>query len=148
MKDFKQLAVFQKTRIFNKEIYLKTKNFLAEERFGITNQIRRASVSIATNIAEGCGRNSDKEFARFLNIAYASACEVECLLLISSDLELIDRQTLSSLQKKLDEIKKMLFAFVKKLMTEDCRLRTKSALCIVVFPVLILKTFLLDKGSV
>jgi four helix bundle protein len=53
------------------------------------------------------------------HIAYASACEVECLLLISSDLELIDRQTLSSLQKKLDEIKKMLFAFVKKLMTED-----------------------------
>ena len=119
MKDFKQLAVFQKTRIFNKEIYLKTKNFPAEERFGITNQIRRASVSIATNIAEGCGRNSDKDFARFLNIAYASACEVECLLLISSDLELIDRQTLSSLQKKLDEIKKMLFAFVKKLMTDD-----------------------------
>ena len=104
MKDFKQLTVFQKTRIFNKEIYLKTKNFPTDERFGITNQIRRASVSIATNIAEGCGRNSDKEFARFLNIAYASACEVECLLLISSDLELIDRQTLSSLQKKLDEI--------------------------------------------
>ena len=119
MKDFKQLTVFQKTRVFNKEIYLKTKNFPAEERFGITNQIRRASVSIATNIAEGCGRNSDKEFARFLNIAYASACEVECLLLISSDLELIDQQAISSLHSDLDEIKKMLFGFAQKLKTED-----------------------------
>lgn len=119
MKDFKQLNIFQKTRIFNKDIYLKTKKFPTEERFGITSQIRRASISIATNIAEGCGRNSDKEFGRFLNIAYASACEVECLLLISSDLELIDQQTLSSLQEKLDEIKKMVFAFTKKLMTEN-----------------------------
>jgi four helix bundle protein len=119
MKDFKELTLFQKTRTFIKEIYLKTKDFPTEERFGITSQIRRASVSIATNIAEGCGRNSDKEFARFLNIAYASACEVECLLLISSDLELIDKQTLSSLLKLLDEIKKMSFAFSKKLMAED-----------------------------
>ena len=119
MKDFKQLNVFQKTRIFNKDIYLKTKKFPTEERFGITSQIRRASVSIAANIAEGCGRNSDKEFARFLNIAYSSACEVECLLLISNDLELIDQQTLASLHLKLDEIKKMLFAFTRKLKTED-----------------------------
>ena len=112
MKDFKQLNIFQKTRIFNKEVYIKTKDFPTEKRFGITSQIRRASVSIATNIAEGCGRNSDKEYSRFLNISYASACEVECLLLISSDLEFIDQQTLSSLLKKLDEIKKMLFEFV------------------------------------
>ena len=118
MKDFKQLNIFQKTRIFNKEIYIKTKDFPVEERFGITSQIRRASVSIATNIAEGCGRNSDKEYSRFLNIAYASACEVECLLIISNDLEFIDQQTLSSLQKELNEIKKMLFAFAKKLMAE------------------------------
>ena len=122
MKDFKQLNIFQKTRIFNKDVYIKTKDFPAEERFGITSQIRRASVSIATNITEGCGRNSDKEYSRFLNIAYASAWEVECLLLISSDLEFIDQQTLSSLQKELDEIKKMLFAFAKKLMAEDWRL--------------------------
>ena len=119
MKDFKQLTVFQKTRIFNKDIYLITKNFPTEERFGITNQIRRASTSIAANIAEGCGRNNDKEFARFLNIAYASACEVECLLLISSDLEIIDKNSLSSLNLNLDEIKKMLFSFTRKLRTED-----------------------------
>ena len=80
--------------------YIKTKDFPGEERFGITSQIRRASVSIATNIA------------------YASACEVECLLLISNDLEFIDQQTLSSLQKELNEIKKMLFAFAKKLMAD------------------------------
>jgi len=73
MKDFKQLNIFQKTRMFNKDVYIKTKDFPSEERFGITSQIRRASVSIATNIAEGCGRNSDKEYSRFLNIAYASA---------------------------------------------------------------------------
>ena len=119
MKDFKQLNIFKKTRIFNKDIYLNTNNFPVEERFGITSQLRRASVSIATNIAEGCGRNSDKDFARFLNIAYASSCEVECLLLISSDLELINQQILSSLLLTLDEIKKMLFGFERKLKAES-----------------------------
>lgn len=118
MKDFKQLRLFQKTRQFNRELYLKSKIFPQDEKFGITSQLRRASISIAANIAEGCGRNSDKEFARFLDIAYASACEVECLLLISLDIEIIDQIALSSLNDKLDEVKKMTFSFARKLRAE------------------------------
>jgi len=69
MKDFKKLNVFQKSRQFNRLLYAKTSTFPASERFGLTSQIKRATISIAINIAEGCGRNNDKEFARFLQIS-------------------------------------------------------------------------------
>lgn len=72
MKDYKKLNVFEKTRHFNLELYSTTKPFPKSEDFGVTSQIRRASVSIATNIAEGCGKDSSKDLVRFLNIAYAS----------------------------------------------------------------------------
>ena len=75
MSDFKQLRIFQKAREFNKELYLKTKKFPKEELFGLTSQIRRASLSIAANISEGCGRNNDREFARFLDISYGIKLE-------------------------------------------------------------------------
>jgi len=119
MKDFKQLRIFIKARSLNKDIYLLSKKFPGDERFGITSQIRRASISIAANIAEGCGRNSDREFARFLDISYASACEVECILLIAFDIEIIGQQELAYINEKLDEIKKMTFSFSRKLRTED-----------------------------
>ena len=119
MKDYKQLKIFEKARIFNKELYSISKLFPPEEKFGLTNQIRRASVSIAANIAEGCGRNNDKEFARFLNIAYASACEVECLILIVIDIEILKKSDLAGLLNQLDEIKKMAFGFARKLRSEN-----------------------------
>jgi four helix bundle protein len=121
MKDFKELTVFQKSREFNRLIYKKTSTFPDIEKFGVTSQMRRASVSIMTNIAEGCGRNSEREFTRFLNIAYASACEVECLLLTSNDLEYIDKDSLLATTEQLIIIKKMIFRFIQrlKLNTED-----------------------------
>jgi len=119
MKDFKRLNVFQKIRQFNFTIYSETKNFPESERFGITSQIRRASIFIATNLAEGCGRNSNKDFARFLEIAYASANEVECLIILSSDLKMISEQKSIELSGSLEEIKKMLYAFIQKLRTEN-----------------------------
>ena len=119
MKDYKQLKIFQKARLFNRNLYLASKKFPPDERFGLTSQIRRASLSIAANIAEGCGRNNDREFARFLDIAYASACEVECLLLIAKDVEAMKQNDCPPLNDQLNEIKKMAFSFARKLRTED-----------------------------
>lgn len=118
MKDYKKLNVFQKARHFNLEIYITTKIFPEAEKFGIVSQIRRASVSIATNIAEGCGRESSKELARFLNIAYGSASEVECLIILSSDLKLLTEEKAQQLSASAEEIKKMLFGFIQKLKSE------------------------------
>ncbi|MBF0300916.1 MAG: four helix bundle protein, partial [Oligoflexia bacterium] len=79
------------------------------------SQIRRSSISISANIAEGCGRGSDKEFARFLNISYASACEVECLLILANDLQILKEDKFAQLYSKIEEIKKMIFGFIKRL---------------------------------
>jgi four helix bundle protein len=115
MKDYKKLEIFQKARQFNIEIYTQTKTFPDSERFGLTSQIRRSSISISANIAEGCGRGSDREFARFLSISYASACEVECLLILANDLQILKEDKFSNLYSKIEEIKKMIFGFIKRL---------------------------------
>ncbi|MBF0443437.1 MAG: four helix bundle protein [Oligoflexales bacterium] len=115
MQDYKKLDIFQKTRQLNLEIYLLTNNFPKCECFGLVSQLRRASISVSSNIAEGRGRNSDKEFARFLNIAYASACELECLLILSSDLNIVTQASFTALCTKLDEVKKMIYGFMKRL---------------------------------
>ena len=78
MQNFTQLKVWQKAHNFTVNLYKMTANFPSEEKFGLTNQIRRASVLIESNLAEGCGRNGDKEFSRFINIAQGSAYEVRC----------------------------------------------------------------------
>ena len=78
MQDFTQLKVWQKAHNFTVNLYKMTANFPPEEKFGLTNQIRRASVSIESNLAEGCGRNGDKEFSRFIDLAQGSAYEVRC----------------------------------------------------------------------
>lgn len=77
MHDFKQLIVWRKTRVFVKELYLLTQQFPNEEKFGLTQQIRRATISIFSNIAEGAGRNTNADFAHFISMANASAFEVE-----------------------------------------------------------------------
>jgi four helix bundle protein len=115
MKDFKELTVFQKSREFNRLLYKKTSTFPENENFGVTSQMRRASVSILTNIAEGCGRNSDRDFARFLQISYASACEVECLILTANDLGYFDNDTRLGMIEQLTIIKKMIYRFMQRL---------------------------------
>jgi four helix bundle protein len=87
MKDFRQLKVWEKSHQLALSVYKATKKFPKEELYGLTSQIRRASMSIPTNIAEGCGRNTDKEFARFLQIAMGSASETEYQLILARDLE-------------------------------------------------------------
>jgi four helix bundle protein len=111
MHQFKELIIWQKSRIFCSQIYLLTSKFPVEKKFGITNQLRRASVSIASNIAEGSSRNSDKDFSRFLEIAIGSAYEIETQLLISSDLGFISKIELEEITLKIEEIIKMISKF-------------------------------------
>ena len=111
MHRFKDLEIWKSGRILCSQIYLVTANFPENEKFGLTNQLRRASVSIPSNIAEGCSRSSNKDFSRFLEIAIGSAYEIETQLLIAFDLKYINQQKLDELATILDKIIKMTSKF-------------------------------------
>lgn len=115
MKDFRQLQVWSKSHDIVKELYLITESFPKEEMFGLTSQLRRASVSIPTNIAEGCGRGSDADLKRFIQISFGSAIEVEYLVFLSFELSYIKEKDYQKLYIKLVEIKKMLASLINKL---------------------------------
>ncbi|NJO97116.1 MAG: four helix bundle protein [Pleurocapsa sp. CRU_1_2] len=114
MQDFKKLAVWQKSHTFTVNLYKITSNFPIEEKYGLTNQIRRASISIESNIAEGCGRNGNKELTRFLYIAKGSALEVECQILIARDLGYLSKEKSDLLESKINEIARMLTSLITK----------------------------------
>ena len=115
MHNFKELKIWQLSRYFVKDIYFLTKKFPDDERFGLTQQIRRAVVSIPSNIAEGSGRGSNNDFSRFLDIANGSAFEVETQLILSLDLEYIVQTEFDFLNEKLQVIEKMIFNFIQSL---------------------------------
>lgn len=115
MKDFRQLKVWEKSHQLALAIYKETKKFSKEEFYGLTSQIRRASMSIPTNIAEGCGRNTDAEFARFLQIAMGSASETEYQLILARDLEFLSKENHEKLHKEVEEVKRMLASLLKTL---------------------------------
>ena len=121
MKDFRSLNVWHKAHELTLEIYKATKRFPKEELYGLTSQIRRASSSIPANIAEGCGKSSNPDFARFLQIAFGSANEVEYHLLLAKDLEILDGETYSRLESKLIEVKRMLASLIGKVRNERLR---------------------------
>ncbi len=106
MKDFRNLDVWEKSHSLTLNIYKSTQAFPKEEMFGLTNQMRRASVSIPSNIAEGCGRGSDAELSRFSQIAMGSASELEYQILLSKDLEYIKEDVYKELSDKIVEEKK------------------------------------------
>jgi S23 ribosomal protein. len=108
MHNFKELNVWQKARAFSKSIYSLTSDFPKVEQFGVVSQLRRASVSISSNIAEGSGRGSDKDMCRFLDIALGSAFEVESLLYLALDLGYINQDDFDNLNSQVLEIGKML----------------------------------------
>lgn len=111
MHRFKDLEIWKQSRSFCSDIYTITATFPDAEKFGLTNQLRRAAVSIPSNIAEGASRSSGKDFSRFLEIAIGSAYEVETQLLISSDLDFIDEEHLNGIISKLDSIIRMISRF-------------------------------------
>ena len=119
MQDFTNLKVWQKAHSFTINIYKMTKDFPADEKFGLVSQIRRASISIQSNLAEGCGRNTDKELARFVAIAQGSAFEVRCQLILAKDLGYITDNKFSLFEQKIVEISRMLNSLQQKLIANS-----------------------------
>ena len=107
--------MWQNSRILVKKIYNTTSGFPSEERFGLISQLRRAVVSIPSNIAEGAGRNTEKDFRHFLYTAMGSAFEVETLLILSVDIGLIADSQSEELITELTVIQKQLNSFISKL---------------------------------
>jgi four helix bundle protein len=115
MRDFRQLQVWQKAHKLTLEVYRATTSFPREETYGLTSQIRRSASSIPTNIAEGCGRISEAELARFMEISMGSASEAEYQLLLAHDLGYFDEPTYQQLNNPVLEVKRMLAPFIKRL---------------------------------
>jgi four helix bundle protein len=114
--DYKELNVWKESIDLVKLVYEVTQKFPSEEKFGLVSQLRRASVSIPSNIAEGNGRSSDKDYKRFVEMAYGSALELETQLIISVELNFIKEN--DSIFKKLEQVKKLLSGFIKYLQKE------------------------------
>lgn len=115
VKDFHELKVWQKAHLLTLAVYQITATLPREELYGLTSQLRRCSSSIPANLAEGCGRNGDAEFARFCSIAMGSASELEYHLLLARDLKLIKPKDHAELSRRATELKRMLTALLQKL---------------------------------
>ncbi|GJM36535.1 MAG: four helix bundle protein [Saprospiraceae bacterium] len=115
IRNFKTLDIWNRSRLFVKTIYLITKEFPDTEKFGLTSQINRASVSVPSNIAEGCGRKSIKELSHFLDIAIGSTCEVETQIYLGKDLDYISIETMEKLVDEIAQIRKMIIGYQKTL---------------------------------
>lgn len=116
---FEKLEVWQNARTFVKEIYKVTDVFPQKEQFGITNQIRRASLSITASISEGFSRQTNKEKARFINIAYSSSWEIINFLVLSRDLEFLNEEEYIKLRSDIEYISNQLNALYKKVKTSE-----------------------------
>ncbi|MDP1912570.1 four helix bundle protein [Brevundimonas sp.] len=115
VRHYRDLLVWQKAIIWGEAVYAATRNWPRDERFGLTSQIRRAAVSVPSNIAEGCARRSTAEFVRFLSIARGSLAEVETQTIIAAKLGYLDQGTQTSLLEAADEISRMLAGLIAKL---------------------------------
>ena len=115
MRDFRELKVWEKSHRLVLAVYRATATFPRTEQFGLMSQIRRASASIPANIAEGCGRRGEAEFARFLQIAMGSASELEYHLLLARDLGFLKLPIYEQLTGEVVEIKRMLTSFIATL---------------------------------
>ena len=115
MQDYRKLTVWKKSHQLTMSIYKATSVFPKSEIYGLTSQIRRASISIPANIAEGCGRDSGNELNQFLKIAQGSVSELEYHLLLAKELGFLDTQGFSVLDYQLNEIRRMLTVFINKL---------------------------------
>ena len=119
MRDFHELKVWEKAHQLVLAVYRISHSFPQNEIYALTSQIRRAAISVTSNIAEGCGRNTKTEFARFLQIALGSACEVQYQLLLSRDLCYIDSLEFQQLDNEISEVKRMLTGLIRKLNSPD-----------------------------
>jgi four helix bundle protein len=119
MKDFKKLVVWQKAHELVLLVYRLTKKFPKEERFNLIDQMRRAATSIATNIAEGCGKYSQKDFVAYLQVSQGSSQEIEYLTILSKDLEYLTSEEFDDLNSRINEVKAMLIGLIQKVRRDN-----------------------------
>ncbi|MBU2913156.1 four helix bundle protein [Reichenbachiella agariperforans] len=115
MRDYRKYKVWELGHELTLEIYRVTLEFPAAEKFGIVSQMQRAAYSIPSNISEGCGRDSDKEFARYLVIAKGSASELEYFLLLSKDLKYLNEKDYDALFDIVNQVKRSLYNLINKI---------------------------------
>lgn len=115
MRNFRDLKVYQESRVLAKKVFLYTKDFPKDERYGLTSQIRRASISIVSNIAEGSARSSKKDFSHFLNISLGSSFELEAQIELSCDFDYLPSSRAVVLKASLYPVQKMLASLMKSL---------------------------------
>lgn len=130
VKDFKSLKIWQKGIKLVVDIYKLTKVFPQEELYGLTSQMRRSAISIPSNIAEGSGRNSDKDFNRFLDISLGSSFELETQIIIARELEFLSSEDFLKLSDKVQEEQKMITGLQKslrQLQVTSCKDKTPEA---------------------
>lgn len=108
MRDFRSLKVWEKSHVLTLEIYRVTSAFPPGEMYGLTAQLRRAAASVPANLAEGCGKNGDREFGRFVDISLGSASETEYHLLLAKDLGYLTDEAYGNLADRVTEVKRML----------------------------------------
>ena len=115
MKNYRDLLVWQKAMELVTEIYHRTRTFPDEERYGLTSQLRRSSVSLPSNMAEGYGRNSTQDYIRFLRIANGSLFELQTQLEIARNLKFLPQESFSILFELSREIERMLSSLIRKI---------------------------------
>jgi len=117
MRDFTQLKVWERSHRLTLAVYKATAAFPKEEQYGLKSQIRRSCASVPANIAEGCGRGTNADLARFLQIALSSASELQYHLLLAHDLSNLNSHAYERLTREVTEIKRMLTSFIENLRT-------------------------------
>lgn len=118
MQNFKELKVWEKAHQLTLSIYNTSAKFPKKEIYSLTNQLRRASASIPSNIAEGCGKNTQADLANFLNISLGSANETEYFLILSKDLDYLTEEQFTILSNSINEVKAMLISLIVKVRTK------------------------------
>ena len=113
MQDFGNLKVWKRAHQVALDVYKHTTSFPAEEKYGLTSQVRRSATSVPSNIAEGCGRGSDADFARFAQIAVGSASELEYQLLLAHDLQLLSKADYHKLSRDVQDVRRTLNGLLK-----------------------------------
>lgn len=119
MRNFRKLSVWQKSHELTLAIYKSTASFPKEELYGLVSQMRRSASSVPSNIAEGCGRNTQSQLAHFLNIALGSASELEYQILLAKDLAFLSDQIFKEQTNQIVEIKRMLTALHQKVLSDS-----------------------------
>jgi four helix bundle protein len=115
IKSFKDLRVWKQAYVLVLSVYEATKEFPKDELYGMTSQMRRSSISVVSNIAEGYARRGSVEYARFLTIAYSSLAELETQILLSKDLKFVNEEYFNRLMRLKDETGGMLYKLIQKL---------------------------------